>query len=165
VPEVKFQHLLLVVAMMTTLIVATVISGKLPIATPLRDGTHVNVRVPGTSVCATVASNAESRMLGLTATRSLAPLHGMLYVYDDQPGRPQFWGKNMSYDTELWWIDVNQVVSVTQNPHADPGTAEGSIPRHAPPRTIDRVLEVPAGTAAARNVSDGQQIVMTQVAC
>jgi uncharacterized membrane protein (UPF0127 family) len=123
-------------------------AGELPRAR-VRVGMHV--------IDAEVADTFESRARGLSGRRRLPEGRGMLFVYG-RADRYGFWMPDMHFDLDLVWIRGDRVAEITPDvPHDPP---EGGLPVYRPSVAVDRVLEVPAGTAARLGWAAGDPVVV-----
>lgn len=93
---------------------------------------------------------------GLGYRDSLAPDHGMLFVYD-HPDRYGFWMKGMKFPLDFIWINGNIVADISQNiPHPVSQTAQPvSL---APSVPADKVLEVNAGVVKSLGIRIGDPV-------
>lgn len=96
-------------------------------------------------VRAEIADTHERRARGLAGRDALAEGEGMLFVYP-RADRYGFWMRGMRFDLDLVWIRDGRIVEISAEvPHA---VAQGEPPVYRPSEPVDRVLEVPASTAA-----------------
>lgn len=92
-----------------------------------------------------IADSAEERRQGLS-NRSEVPHDGLLFVFPEYD-RPGFWMKDMLFSIDIIWLrDTGEIVGIEAN--VSPDTYPNP---YYPPEPIRYVLEVPAGTAAAKN--------------
>lgn len=88
--------------------------------------------------------------------RSSIGADGMLFVMPDPLGMPSFWMYQMKFDLDLVWINNDVIVDITTDAKAPlPNQATEELPVYRPARPANLVLEVPAGTAAARSWRTG----------
>lgn len=119
---------------------------------------RARVRVGMQVIRAEVAESFEARARGLSGRRHLPEGHGMLFVYP-RAARHGFWMPDMHFDLDIVWIRGDRVVDVTRNvPHDPPGREGGDLPVYRPAEPADRVLEVPAGTAARHGWGPGHAV-------
>jgi hypothetical protein len=112
----------------------------------------VRVTIRGSSVRAELARTAEARARGLSGRGPLGEGEAMLFLFPE-PEFPGFWMQGMRFDLDLVWIRGERVVDVTAfASHREPERV------HRPREAADRVLEVPAGTAARHGWRPGDRV-------
>ncbi len=112
-----------------------------------------SLSIGGTQVQYLFADTEEERSLGLSYTKELAPMQGMLFAYTTTIV-PQFWMKGMEYPLDFIWIDSNfTVVDLSENisPNNFPATIQPKLP-------VLYVLEVPAGFISENGISIGDTL-------
>lgn len=119
----------------------------LPIST-LQAGIHL--------IKAEVAADAGSRATGLMFRESLAPNHGMLFVFPEKAGHC-FWMRNTLLALSIAFIDDDgSIVNI-----------EDMAPRteasHCPERAVKFALEMEQGWFAKRGVAPGVKLVNAQL--
>ena len=112
--------------------------------------------IRGTRIALEIAATPADQRLGLGQRDSLPWNHGMLFVYDE-PGVPRFWMKDMRFDIDIVWIRGDRIVDIS---HRVPHVPGGKGPTVAPRELTDRVLEVPAGCAAANGWRIGHRAIL-----
>ena len=113
------------------------------------DATNTNSNLQSTQVKilrlkvnADVASDANSRAVGLGGRESLAKDAGMLFVFDSE-AKHSFWMKNVKFQLDIIWLDKNKkVVHFVKNAQPDTG---GALDIYTPPKKAYYVLEVNGG--------------------
>ena len=114
-----------------------------------------SVDLHGKSFSVELATDAPSREHGLMMRTSLAPGHGMLFVFPHS-GPQGFWMKNTLIPLDILYFDTNRrLVSVQQNVppcKADPCPI---YPSAAPARYV---LELSAGTAERIGLQVGDEL-------
>ena len=118
------------------------------------------ITVGGKNILVEVASKDAQRQQGLSDRTSLAPGHGMLFIFD--PARPVgFWMKDMHFSIDMIFADEQGVI-VKITAHASPESYSGQQPPQTFPSDVPvrYVLEVPAGYAEAQGIAIGQKIVV-----
>ncbi|MBP6979639.1 DUF192 domain-containing protein [Candidatus Curtissbacteria bacterium] len=113
------------------------------------DATNTNSNLQSTQVKilrlkvnADVASDANSRAVGLGGRESLAKDAGMLFVFDSE-AKHSFWMKNVKFPLDIIWLDKNKkVVHFVKNAQPDTG---GALDIYTPPKKAYYVLEVNGG--------------------
>ncbi|MBU1472644.1 DUF192 domain-containing protein [Patescibacteria group bacterium] len=105
-----------------------------PLTAKVRIGNHV--------FPVELAVTQKEKEKGLGQRSSLAPGHGMLFVYDHKEVYP-FWMKDMQFPLDFVWIAEKTVVDITKNVQAPkPGQPPAVIHPSAP---MDKILELNAG--------------------
>lgn len=112
------------------------------------------VTIRGRRVAVELAITPAEQRLGLGQRDALPWNSGMLFLYR-QPGFYRYWMKDMRFDIDIVWIRGDHIVDVSHHvPHV-PGE---NGPIVSPAELVDRVLEVPAGYAAANGWRAGQAV-------
>ena len=107
-----------------------------------------------------LALTREQHATGLQYRRSLAPDHGMLFVFPSS-ARWQFWMKNTWIELDLVFLDDSGVVTeviegLEPCPHEP-------CPQYVPQGDARAVLEVPAGVAAKHAITPGATLRFSRV--
>ena len=107
----------------------------------------------GASFILELAITPEERSAGLSGRSPLGNNDGMLFIYE-QEEVPGFWMRGMLFALDIVWIDSDGVVvGVSDNL---PPAMDGSVALlYHPPRPVQYVLEVNAGTAERLGVALG----------
>jgi len=134
---------------------SSVQSGENP---PLAEGT---LQIDRASFTVEVASTILQRTNGLSFRPSLAPGHGMLFIFG-APAIQNFWMKDMNFPIDMIWIGGGKVLGFAQNAAPQPGTWLSQLTIYSSHAGTDRVLEVPAGTVAKDNILVGDSVVISQ---
>jgi uncharacterized membrane protein (UPF0127 family) len=115
----------------------------LPIVT-LKAGIHV--------IRAELADNARTRQLGLMHRESLAPNHGMLFVFERKGGHC-FWMRNTLIPLSIAFLDDDGTIVniVDMAPHSEES--------HCPERAVRFALEMDAGWFEKRGLGAGSKLV------
>ncbi len=116
----------------------------------------IDLTVGGTKLAVEVANDDAKRQQGLSGREALPKDGGMLFVFDE-PGRYEFWMKDMRFALDMLWLAGGKVIEVTAKVPA-PSSATPEPARIRPQQAVDMVIEVPAGWAAANRVSAGDQV-------
>ncbi len=114
----------------------------------------------GTTVRLELAITPEEREQGLMFRTSLAPDHGMLFVFEQSAPWP-FWMKDTWIPLDLVFLDESG--TVTQVFARVPPCKAEPCPKYIPAQSARAVLEIPAGTAAAHGVRPGARLVFSRV--
>ncbi len=118
--------------------------------------THAPERVltiADTNVVVEVADTAKLRAQGLSGRGALPEGHGMLFVFG-RPDRYGFWMKDMRFNIDIIWIRDAKVIGMLVNV-----TPESFPEVFYPPAPVDAVLELPAGSAARRGITEGSGVI------
>lgn len=105
-----------------------------------------------------IADTKAKRNRGLGGKESLAIDEGMLFVFP-QPGEYTFWMKGLKFPLDFVWIRGDKVVDLTSNvqPPA-PGQKDESLPFYQSKESVDKVLEVNAGTIQRLDIKVGNTV-------
>lgn len=126
------------------------IKGAFSIATP----TGVKVKIGGYEYSVEVVDTGPAMAQGLSDRDSLAPDHGMLFVFN--PARSEvFWMHGMRFPIDIVWIANGRVTGVV---HRAPVPEGISTPMFNSPGIVDYVLEVPADTALKNGIVAGSEV-------
>ena len=139
--------------------IATIDSTLFPTATvPALKGPVV--RIGGAELLADfpveLALTAAEQIQGLSGRPSLTADTGMLFVYEKQ-SRRSFWMPDMHFPLDIVWIGSDcAVADVTLNAlPPEPGQANQDLPLYSPKLPAQYVLEINAGEAEAKGISEG----------
>lgn len=91
---------------------------------------------------------------GLAGRESLANDRGMLFAFNT-PFLSPFWMKGMKFPIDIIWIANGIVIGAVENAVPNGGEA-----LYYPPRPVDFVLEVPAGTVARLGIHAGAPVAL-----
>jgi uncharacterized membrane protein (UPF0127 family) len=112
--------------------------------------------INGARVAVEIVRTPAEQRLGLGGRDALAWNHGMLFPYDE-PGFPGFWMRGMRFDIDIVWIRGDHVVDISHGVRHVPGE---NGPTVRPRELTDKVLEVPAGYAAAHGWRIGHKATL-----
>lgn len=116
-----------------------------------------SVSLRGKSFAVELATDAPSREHGLMMRTSLAPGHGMLFVFPHE-GPQGFWMKNTLIPLDMVYFDNNRrLVSVQQNVPPCKADPCAIYPSTGPARYV---LELAAGTAARIGLQTGDELMI-----
>ena len=110
-----------------------------------------SVRVGSATALVEVASTPEARAIGLSARNSLAPGHGMLFVFPSDTDVP-FWMKDTHVPLSIAFIAADGRIAEIQD------MAPDTLEKHAPGRPARMALEMPAGWFAENGVTPGDVV-------
>lgn len=102
-----------------------------------------------------VADTAERRARGLMFKRSLAGDEGMLFVFE-RPGRYAIWMKDVFFPLDILWIDEGEVVDIAEDVPGAVGVNQPPV--YVPEAAATAVVELPAGFAAAYEITLGETV-------
>ncbi len=90
---------------------------------------------------------------GLSERSTLAPDHGMLFVFPSS-AIYTFWMKNTLIPLDIIWLENKKIVEITTL-QSEIGS---TIPTHTPSHKADTVLEINANLAKSLNLNVGSQL-------
>jgi uncharacterized membrane protein (UPF0127 family) len=100
----------------------------------------------------------EDRQMGLMFRPSLAPDHGMLFLFEE-PGFHGIWMKNCKFPIDILWLDKERtIVHVAEKV---PPCAAEPCEVYAPLRKASYVVELNAGQARKENAVVGSRVEFT----
>ncbi len=111
-----------------------------------------SIKIADETISVYLAESEEEKRLGLSIFEELEADRGMLFEYD-QPGKPAFWMKDMSFDIDMVWIRNDIIVGITPNVSRYSQSA-----RYIPEQEIDTVLEVNAGYCKRNKIEVGDSV-------
>jgi len=118
----------------------------------LRSASTTKIVIAGVTLNVEIAATAADQQKGLSDRDSMAPDHGMLFVFDSE-GNWGFWMKDMRFPLDIIWFNSQRnAVFIEQN--LLPCTPQ-DCPIHTPLVKATYVLEVNAGFVRAHNISLG----------
>lgn len=98
------------------------------------------------------AISADAKQKGLSSRDSLGENSGMLFEFTAKE-RYVFWMKEMRFPIDIVWIDGGRVVALDEQAQIPSEGSEDSLKRYYAPQEVDRVLEIPAGSAKKWGIS------------
>ena len=106
-----------------------------------------------------VVSTPKDRFAGLSNRDSLAPMTGMLFVFE-RPHVATFWMREMRFPLDFVWIGEGcTVVDITPDvPNPPPDTPSSNLPMYAPSGPILYTLELNAGEAEQHGIAEGDRV-------
>ena len=137
-----------VTAVLLILIAGTLYAGYVffrPVST-------TQIVIGGVTLNLEIAATAADQQKELSDRTSMAPDHGMLFVFDSE-GNWGFWMKDMRFPLDIIWFD-SQRDAVFIEQALLPCTLQ-DCPVYTPPVKAMYVLEVNAGLVRAYNISLG----------
>jgi hypothetical protein len=136
-----------------TALVATFIWQRVSLS---RMGSGEAVMPDGAVVKVEIADNKITMERGLSGRDSLDDGRGMVFLFPSADTY-SFWMKGMRFAIDIIWMRGEQVVAITENAPPPDGA---DFMTYVPPSPVDRVLEVPAGYAAAHGIGSGDTVVL-----
>ncbi len=119
-----------------------------------KNSTGALVKIGATEYRVEVVESLTAKAQGLSGRESLAPGNGMLFVFSS-PSTQSFWMHGMKFSIDIIWIRAGRVVGVVAEAPVPSGV---STPTFTSPGPVDLVLELPAGTVAADEISVGDKV-------
>lgn len=113
------------------------------------------LQINGNNIKVEIADTKEKRNKGLGGREALATDSGMLFIFD-KPAKYSFWMKGMKFGLDLIFIRENEVVDIIQNvlpPQI--GEKDENLHIYMSKTEVDKVLEVPSGTAKNLGFQEG----------
>lgn len=115
---------------------------------------RVEARIAGKPFVLEVAKTAEQHRIGLSGRTEVPAGTGMVFLFN-APGTYAFWMKDTLVPLDILWLRDGKIVDLVTLP----ATLPGGVPAlHRPTAMADRVVELPAGTAAELGVKVGDPI-------
>lgn len=101
-----------------------------------------------------LAQTPAERTRGLSGRKSLAPDHGMLFIFE-KSGIYGFWMPDMLFSIDILWIDEEKKIV-----HIEKNVSPDSYPKIFTPTVAAKyVLEVPAGFSDENKIVVGNTVV------
>ncbi len=117
---------------------------------------HADIRIGKQEFRVDVADTDILRAKGLMGRTNLGEHEGMIFFFD-HPSAYGFWMQGMKIPIDIIWINGDRVAGVTE--HLSPDNS--FIPKvYYPPEPVNRVLEVRAGTVAAKSIQKDEPVVI-----
>lgn len=98
------------------------------------------------------AISADAKQKGLSNRDSLGENSGMLFEFATKE-QYTFWMKEMRFPIDIIWIDGSRVVALDEQAQIPSEGSEDSLKRYYAPQKVNRVLEIPAGSAKKWGIS------------
>jgi uncharacterized membrane protein (UPF0127 family) len=117
-----------------------------------------NVTLPGGEVVhAEVALTQQDITKGLMFRKTIAPDHGMLFVFP-QPGLFPFWMYQCEMSIDMVWLDTGKNVTEIQASAPPCRGAASTCPHYGGTEMSQYVLELGSGMAAKYGLHKGSQL-------
>ena len=107
-----------------------------------------------------IADTVTKQVQGLSGRPSLGENEGMLFIFSGTSDRA-FWMKDMNFPIDMIWIKGDRVAGFTANAMPEPEKSVFSLTLYKSPEPVDKVLEVPAGTAQKLQINVGDTVAIT----
>jgi uncharacterized membrane protein (UPF0127 family) len=134
---------------------APIVAGENP---PLAEE---QLSIDGATFNVEIASTMLEQARGLSFRPSLSAHAGMLFLFGGSGSVQSFWMKDMNFPLDMIWISGNTVAGFAQNvPAPASGAPIWSLPVYTSPDSVDKVLEVNAGTVAKYNIKAGDAVTI-----
>jgi uncharacterized membrane protein (UPF0127 family) len=138
----------IVAAVLLILIAGTLCAGYVL----LKPAGATRIMFGGVMLTVEIAATSADQEKGLSDRNSMAPDHGMLFVFDSE-GMWGFWMKEMRFSLDIIWFNSQKrAVFIEQEL---PPCAPQNCPILTPPVKAMFVLEVNAGFVKAHNIAIG----------
>lgn len=118
---------------------------------------HGKVFVKGQEFSVEIADTPIKRSKGLSGREKLEANEGMLFVFSNA-GYQSFWMKDMLTSIDIIWVKNSRIVGFEKNVQPEPGVRTANLKRYVSPEAVERVLEVPAGTAEWLGIQVGDEV-------
>lgn len=105
-----------------------------------------------------LAVTPQEKERGLSWRKTLAPDHGMLFLYGNK-GKFDFWMRGMQFPLDFIWISDKKIVDIAVN--VPPPKGDEAPVQLAPKIPVDKILELPAGTVAKYGIQAGDDVTFT----
>ncbi len=150
-PEAEDMRRMLLAALGILIVISVVMGYILVLAS-----NEARIRISGVTLTVELANTPDEQARGLSGRESLAPDHGMLFVFDHE-ARWSFWMKNMNFPLDIIWFDSKrQAVFVEQN--LKPCSPQ-ACHVYAPSTAAMYVLEANAGFVKTHDIHLGTTFV------
>ncbi len=111
----------------------------------------------GITIFAEIADSPHTRAKGLMFRQSMAPDHGMLFLFP-KPSEPAFWMKNTLISLDILWVDETGIIIHIESKVPICTRKDDGCPRYRAPSKSLQVLELNAGMAEKFDLTVGQQL-------
>lgn len=125
-------------------------------------GKQGDVVIKGATFRVDVADTMLTRMQGLSGRDPLAPDQGLLFLFGSSTSQT-FWMKDMKFAIDIVWIQGDRITGVAKNAPPEPGKSLIFLTLYHSPSPVDKVLELPAGTADRLGFGEGDQVTFQNI--
>ena len=115
------------------------------------------IKIENKSIIVEVMDSPMAKARGLSGREFLEENRGMFFVFKNL-GRHGFWMKDMKFPIDIIWLKDNLVVGFEENVPIQPGVSNENLIVYYPPESINRVLELSAGSVERLNIIYGQDL-------
>jgi len=103
-----------------------------------------------------VADSVLKKARGLSNRGGLPENKGMLFVFDIS-GQYPFWMKGMNFPLDIIWIKGDKIIGIEKN--IPPPAAGEILKSYQPAESIDKVLEINAGSSDELGIKVGDKVI------
>lgn len=134
---------------------------KVPTQTISSSSKFNSIKIAKNELSVEIVSTPDEIQLGLSG-RSEIGSDGMLFVINP-PRQISFWMKDMLIPLDIIWILNGKISGITKNvPLPGAGTPDDQLINYPSPRSVDYVLELPAGDADFWDIKIGNELMIPQ---
>lgn len=120
-----------------------------------------HLQINGENIKVEIADTASKRSKGLGGRKSLGENEGMLFIFD-KTEKHAFWMKGLSFALDFVWTRDDKVIDVLENiPPPEASQKDSDLPIYYSKDSVDKVLEVNAGTVKKLNIKAGDVIKLS----
>ena len=101
-----------------------------------------------------IADTPAAYIKGLSGREKLGDNEGMLFIFSEKSIQ-KFWMKEMKFSLDIIWINGDKIAGIVYGAEPELG---GQLTIYASPESVDKVLEINAGTASAGGMRVGDII-------
>jgi hypothetical protein len=101
-----------------------------------------------------VADSPEELIKGLGGHKPLRSMQGMIFVFSE-PGRHDFWMKDVSFPIDILWVDKDSVVSIVESAEPCP---DNICEVYKADGIATFVVELPAGYVDEHGIKTGDMV-------
>jgi uncharacterized membrane protein (UPF0127 family) len=123
----------------------------------LQTGNFTQVMIGTHMLRVEVVDTEAGRAQGLSNRNEIGS-DGMLFIFQT-PGVYPFWMKDMRFPIDIVWLSGGTVLGFVDSAAS---SSEPAPPIYPPPGPVDRVLELPAGSARTYGIEAGSKINIKQ---
>lgn len=117
----------------------------------------MRVALGSAAITADVANTMALRTQGLSGRTSLAPDHGMIFLFG-WPSIQVFWMKDMNFPIDIIWVRGGKITGVAKDAVPEPGKSLLQLTLYKSPGLVDTVVEVPAGSSDRWGLKVGDHV-------
>ena len=121
--------------------------------------TGSTVSIDGNTINVAVASTTVEIDQGLQNQPAMNSSEGELFLFSKSEIY-RFWMPNMNFPLDMIWISGDKVVGYAQDAVPQPGVPLWNLKIYTSPSSVDKVLEVNAGTVTNDNIKVGDSVTV-----